>query len=299
MKTAIAAHTAKDRTFLAVLNALMAIFLLIMLYPLWIVAVSSISLPSEVSAGRVWLWPVGLSLEGYQAVLKYKLIGSGYVNSLFLMIAGTAFSMVVTILGAYPLSRQDMPGRNGIMLLFTFTMFFSGGLVPFFILMRDLKLINSLWALILPAAINVWNIILMKTYFQSNIPAEIHQAAQIDGASDIRFLLQVVIPLSKPIIAVLALFTAVSFWNSYFNALIFINDTGKFPLQLVLRDILIVNQSNPTQIGQNIEGLKNKQALIESLKYSVIVVSSLPLMIAYPFVQKFFVTGIVVGSLKG
>lgn len=292
-------YTAKDRVFLIFNNIVMAIFLITVLYPLWIVLVSSISDPSEVAAGRVFLWPVGFSLDGYRAVIDYKLIMTGYMNSLLLMITGTILTLVVTIMGAFPLAQRDLPGKKAVVFLFTFSMFFGGGLVPFFNLIRDLKMMNTLWALILPSCISVWNIILMKTYFQANIPDEIYHASQIDGCDDINFLLHVAIPLSTPIIAVLALFSAVGYWNSYFNALIFINDTDKFPLQLVLRDILIINQTNPVQIAQNLETLRRKQDLIQLLKYSVIVVSSLPLMIAYPFVQKFFVKGMIVGSLKG
>lgn len=292
-------HSGKDKAFLIVNNILMGIFLLIMLYPLWIVVVSSFSEPTQVAAGKVWLLPVGFSLKGYKAVFDYKWIMNGMFISMVLMVVGTVFCLVVTILGAYPLSRKSLAGRKGITFLFTFTMFFGGGMVPFFILIKDLHMMNTLWALILPASINVWNIILMKTYFQSNIPEEIFQAAQVDGCDDFRFLVQMAVPLAKPIIAVLALFTAVGLWNSYFNALIFINDTNKFPLQLVLRDILIVNQTDPTTIGQNLQGIKEQQALVESLKYSSIVVASAPLMIIYPFVQKFFVKGVIVGSLKG
>lgn len=292
-------YSKKDSLFLTINNVLMSIFLLTMIYPLWIVIVSSISNPNAVSAGKVFLWPVGFSLDGYKAVFEYKWIMNGLGVSLWLLVVGTILCIVVTILGAYPLSRKGLAGKKAILFLFTFTMFFSGGLIPFFVLIKNLRLMNSLWALVLPSSINVWNIILMKTYFQNNIPEEILQSAQIDGCSDFRFLVSIAIPLSKPIIAVLSLFTAVGFWNSYFNALLFINDTDKFPLQLVLRDILIMNQSDPTTVAQHLEGYKNKQALIESLKYSSIVVSSFPLMIVYPFVQRFFVKGVIVGSLKG
>lgn len=288
-----------DNGVLFINNAIMAIFLLIVLYPLWVVVVSSISEPAMVAAGKVWLWPVNLSLQGYKAVFDYELIMTGFYNSFVLLILGTVITMAVTILGAYPLSRRDLAGKKPIQFLFVFTMFFGGGLIPYFILIKDLKLLDSLWSLILPSTINVWNIILMRTYFQSNIPDEINNAAKIDGCDDFTFLLRIAVPLSTPIIAVLALFTAVGYWNSYFSALMFINDTSKFPLQLVLRDILITNQTDPTTIGQDVLSLKNKQALIEALKYSVIVVSSLPLMILYPFVQKFFVKGMIVGSLKG
>lgn len=288
-----------DNAILIVNNAVMAVFLLVVLYPLWVVVVSSISEPSMVAAGKVWLWPVNLSLQGYQAVFDYELIMTGFYNSLVLMVVGTVITMAVTVLGAYPLSRRDLAGKKPIQFLFVFTMFFGGGLIPYFILIKDLKLLDSLWSLILPSTINVWNIILMRTYFHSNIPDEINNAAKIDGCDDFTFLLCIAVPLSTPIIAVLALFTAVGYWNSYFSALMFIDDTAKFPLQLVLRDILITNQTDPTTIGQDVLSLKNKQALIEALKYSVIVVSSLPLMVLYPFVQKFFVKGMIVGSLKG
>lgn len=291
--------SAKDKRFTIINYILLALFLLIELYPLWIVLVSSFSHPDEVASGHVWLWPVKPSLLGYKAVFQYKLILSGFMNSTFLMVFGTFTSLVVTVLAAYPLARKDLPGKKVIMFLFTFTMFFGGGLIPFFMVVRDLNLMNSLWGLIIPGALNVWNIIVMKTYFQTNIPDELHDAAKMDGCSDFRFLVSIVLPLSKPILAVMALFFAVGFWNSYFNALLFIDVSEKFPLQLVLRDILVINQTDATQIGQNIEGLKNRHALIEALKYSVIVVSTAPLLILYPFVQKHFVKGLLVGSIKG
>ena len=289
----------KDRRFERINYFILCIFLFIEFYPLWIIVVSSLSSPSQVAAGNVWLWPVDLSLAGYKAVFEYKLIMSGFSNSFFLLIVGTLFCLFVSVIGAYPLSRKDLVGKKPIMLIFTFTMFFGGGLIPFFILIKDLNLMNSLWALIIPSSINVWNIIMMKTYFQTTIPGELLDAAKIDGCDDFIFLSRIVVPLSMPIIAVLGLFTAVGFWNSYFNALIFINDSSKFPLQLVLRDILVMNQTDPTQIGRNIVGIKNQQDLIQSLKYAVIVVSTVPLLVIYPFVQKFFVKGIIVGSLKG
>lgn len=289
----------QDRVFLAVNNILLGLFLLIVLYPIWIVVVSSISTPASVAAGKVFLWPVGFSLDGYRAILDYKLIVSGFGNSLVMMISGTVLCIVITLLGGYPLSRRDLAGKKVIMFLFTFTMYFGGGMIPFFMLIRDLGLMNSLWSLILPSSVSVWNMILMKTFFQTSVPEELLHAARIDGCDDVRYLISIGIPLAMPIIAVLGLFTAVGLWNSYFNAMLFINDTNKFPLQLVLRDILIINSTNTTAVGQDLESLKRKQDLVESLKYSVIVASSLPLMILYPFVQKFFVKGLVVGSLKG
>ncbi len=299
MKSSVIRETRSDRVFLTVNNIVLGVFLLLVLYPIWIVVISSFSAPEHVAAGRVWLLPKGLSLDGYKAIFDYKLIVTGFINSLVLIAVGTVLSLVVTLLGGYPLSRRDMAGKKVIMVVFTFTMYFGGGMIPFFLLIRDLGLMNSIWSLILPSAISVWNIILVKTYFQSSVPEDLLQAAKIDGCDDFRYLLSIGIPLATPIIAVLGLFTAVGLWNTYFNAMLFINDANKFPLQLVLRDILVVNATNPTQIGQDLESLKRKQDLIESLKYSVIVASSLPLMILYPFVQRFFVKGLIVGSLKG
>lgn len=292
-------QTKRDKAFLIVNEVILGIFLLIVLYPIWIVLVSSFSAPENVAAGKVFLWPVGFSLEGYKAVLDYKLIVSGFGNSVIMMITGTVLCVFVTLLGGYPLSRKDLAGKKVVVFLFTFTMYFGGGTIPFFMLIKDLGLMNSLWSLILPSSISVWNMILMKTYFQTSIPEELLQAARIDGCDDVRYLIRIGIPLATPIIAVLALFTAVGLWNSYFNAMLFINDADKFPLQLVLRDILVVNSANTVAVGQDLETLKRKQDLVESLKYAVIVASSLPLMILYPFVQKFFVKGLVVGSLKG
>jgi len=292
-------QTKKDKRFILINYILLSLFLFIVLYPVWIILISSFSSPAQVAAGKVWIIPVDFSLDGYQAVFNYKLIMSGFANSFFLLILGTALCLFVSIIGAYPLSRKELYGKKSIMFIFTFTMFFGGGLIPFFILIKDLGLINSLWSLILPSSINVWNIIMMKTYFQTTIPSELLDASKIDGCDDFTFLFKIAIPLSMPIIAVLGLFTAVSLWNSYFNALIFINDSNKFPLQLVLRDILVMNQADPTQIGQNVLGIKNQQDLIQSLKYAVIVVSTIPLLVIYPFVQKFFVKGLIVGSLKG
>lgn len=288
-----------DKIFLSINNIVLGIFLITVLYPIWIVLVSSFSDPTQVSAGKVWLWPVGFSLDGYRAILDYKTIVSGFGNSIVIMVLGTVLCIVVTLLGGYPLSRRELAGKKAILFLFTFTMYFSGGIIPSFLLIRDLGLMNSLGALIIPTAINVWNIILMKTYFQTSVPEELLQAAKIDGCDDFRYLVQIGIPLAVPIIAVLALFTAVGQWNSYFSAMLYINETEKFPLQLVLRDILVANSTNTTAIGQNIESLKRKQELVESLKYSVIVASSAPLLILYPFVQRFFIKGIMVGSLKG
>ncbi len=292
-------HSKKDRIFLVVNTSILTLFLLIVFYPMWLVLISSFSDPNAVTAGKVIIFPVGFSLEGYKAILSYKMIVRGFMNSLVLMVLGTVFCLIVTALGGYPLSRSDLPGKKYIMFIFTFTMYFSGGMIPYFLLIRDLHLMNTIWALVVPSALNVWNIILMKTYFQTSVPDEIFQAARVDGCSDIVYLVRIGLPLAKPIIAVLSLFTAVGMWNSYFNALLFLNDTELFPLQLVLRDILVVNATNTTEFNLDVESIKRQQEMVALLKYSVIVASSAPLMILYPFVQKYFVKGIMVGSLKG
>lgn len=292
-------HSKKDRIFLVVNTSILTLFFLIVFYPMWLVLISSFSDPNAVTAGKVIIFPVGFSLEGYKAILSYKMIVRGFMNSLVLMVLGTVFCLVVTALGGYPLSRSDLPGKKYIMFIFTFTMYFGGGMIPYFLLIRDLHLMNTIWALVVPSALNVWNIILMKTYFQTSVPDEIFQAARVDGCSDIVYLVRIGLPLAKPIIAVLSLFTAVGMWNSYFNALLFLNDTELFPLQLVLRDILVVNATNTTEFNLDVESIKRQQEMVALLKYSVIVASSAPLMILYPFVQKYFVKGIMVGSLKG
>jgi multiple sugar transport system permease protein/putative aldouronate transport system permease protein len=289
----------RDKRFTVMNYMAAALFFLIILYPIAVVLASSFSSPSAVAEGKVWLWPVNPSLRGYKAVLDYKRIPTGFLNSFLLLSGGTALCLLVTVLGAYPLSRKDLAGRKAIAFFFTFTMFFGGGMIPFYNLIRNLQLIDSLWSLILPSAISVWNIIMMRTYVPTAIPGELLEAAKMDGCDDFRFLFRVVLPLSLPIVAVLGLFTAVGFWNSYFNALLFINTPEKFPLQLVLRDILVSNSADPTQIAVGLNDLKEQQALIQSLKYSVIVVSSLPLMLLFPFVQRFFVKGMILGSLKG
>ncbi len=299
MKTRAIQHTRNDKVFLFINTLLLTIFLIIIFYPLWLVVISSISDPTAVTAGKVVILPIGFSLKGYAAIAKYPMIVRGFLNSFILMVLGTISCIIVTLLGGYPLSRNDLPGKKGIIVILTFTMYFSGGLIPSFLLMKSLGLINTLAALIVPGSISVWNMILVKTYFQTSVPDEIFQAARVDGCTDFGYLLRIGIPLAKPIIAVLSLFTAVGMWNSYFGALIYLNDTDLFPLQLVLRDILIVNATNTTEFAQDVETIKKQQELVALLKYSVIVAASAPLLIMYPFVQKYFVKGILVGSLKG
>ena len=287
----------QDRRFYFCVNVVLTLLVITIIYPIILVISSSFSAPSAVYAGRVFLWPVDLSVEGYKAVFKNRQIVSGALNSVFYTGVGTLVNLVMTTLAAYPLARRTLPGRSIIMKLFVFTMFFSGGMIPNYILLMNLHLLNTRFALILPGAISVYNMILMRTFFQ-NIPAELNEAASIDGCSDIRYLLQIVIPLSKPIIAVLALYYAVAHWNAYFNAMMYLTDQELAPLQLVLRDILVSNTINLSDIADE-ETMRARQGIAELMKFSLIVISSLPVMVIYPFIQKYFVQGVMLGSIKG
>lgn len=287
----------QDRRFYFCVNVVLTLLVITIIYPIILVISSSFSAPLAVYAGRVFLWPVDLSVEGYKAVFKNRQIVSGALNSVFYTGVGTLVNLVMTTLAAYPLARRTLPGRSIIMKLFVFTMFFSGGMIPNYILLMNLHLLNTRFALILPGAISVYNMILMRTFFQ-NIPAELNEAASIDGCSDIRYLLQIVIPLSKPIIAVLALYYAVAHWNAYFNAMMYLTDQELAPLQLVLRDILVSNTISLSDIADE-ETMRARQGIAELMKFSLIVISSLPVMVIYPFIQKYFVQGVMLGSIKG
>ncbi len=289
----------KDKALYTFNYLFLFLILVIVGYPLLIVVSNSLSSPEAVTGGKVWLLPVDFSLAGYQAVFQDKSIVSGFRNSFFYMIVGTAINMVVTTLCAYPLSIKTLPGRRWIMLLFSFTMFFSGGMIPTYLLIYNLGMINTVWSMILPGAISVWNMILMRTYFMNSVPGDIREAAIIDGCSDFRYLVKILIPLSVPIMAVLVLYYAVGHWNSYFNALLYLRDTDLYPLQMVLRNILIMNNASMDMLASDPEAMSLRIKMIDLIKYSVIVVASLPLVILYPFIQKYFVQGIMVGSLKG
>jgi multiple sugar transport system permease protein/putative aldouronate transport system permease protein len=290
--------TGADRAFTITNYVVLFLFLLAVAYPLIYVVSASLSDPRDVIAGRMWLWPVNFTLDGYRAVFENSRILTGFKNSAFYTIAGTFVSVTLTILAAYPLSRRDLTGRGPIMFLFLFTLLFGGGLIPTYLIVRETGLLNTRWALIIPGALSVYNMIITRTFFQATIPDELLEAAQLDGVSDFRFLFDVVLPLSMPIIAVNALFYAVGQWNQYFNALIYLTDQGLFPLQLILREILVQNQIDLSQMG-DIAQQEQRQHLADLLKYSLIVVASLPVLVIYPFVQRHFVRGVLIGSLKG
>jgi putative aldouronate transport system permease protein len=298
MSVSATRESRSDRVFNVVNYLILAAFLLVVLYPLVYIVSASFSNPTAVLSGRMWLWPVDMTLDGYRAIFEYQSIVRGYLNSIFYVVAGTTVNVTITLLAAYPLSRRDLWGRNYIMVLFVFTMLFSGGLIPTYLVVQETGLLNTRWALIIPTALAVWNVIITRTYFQVTIPHELLEAARVDGCDDFRFFLRIVLPLAKPIIAVNALFYAVGHWNQFFNALIYLTDESLFPLQLILREILVQNTVDPAQMNDAQEMLR-RQNLRELLKYSLIVVASLPPLLAYPFVQKYFVKGVMIGSLKG
>lgn len=291
--------SAGDRTFNILNYLFLALFFAAVLYPIVYVLSASFSSPVAVMEGKVRLLPVGPSLEGYRAVFSYRPIWTGYLNSAVYTAAGTFVNVVLTILIAYPLSRKDCYGRNAIMLFIAFTMIFHGGLIPTYLVVSKLHMINTIWAVILPNAISVFNVIVTRTYFQSTIPDELLDAARMDGCSDFKFVWHVVLPLSKAIVAVITLLYAVHHWNSFFEALIYLRDKSKYPLQMFLRDILVINSVDTSMLGGDVDEKMKQEGLRELLKYAVIVLSSLPVLVLYPFVQKYFVKGVMIGSIKG
>ena len=285
-----------DVGFNIVNYTILTVILLIVAYPLIYIVSASFSSTAAVMANRVWLWPVEPSLKGYEAVFNNKDILTGFGNSIFYTLAGTFVNLVVTLAAAYPLSRRDLRPRNFIMLVFSFTMFFAGGMIPSYLLVSNLGLLNTRWSVILPGALNVYNMIIARQFFASNIPTELLEASQLDGCSDFQFIFRVVVPLSGAIVAVLGLFFAVGHWNAYFSALLYIGDRKKYPLQVFLREILIQNTIDASMTGSvSLEDEVVKQGL----EYSLIIVASVPVLIIYPFVQKYFVKGVMIGSIKG
>jgi len=288
----------EDKVFDIINFFLVAIILLLVVYPLYFIVIASFSDPNMIYEGKVWLLPKELTLEGYERIFRDSKIWLGYKNSIIYTLVGTFVNVSFTLMAAYALSRKDLYGRNVIMFLFLMTMFFSGGLIPTYLVVKNLGLLNTMWALILPKAVAVWNVIVAKTFFESSIPGELLEAAKIDGCSDAKFFWKIVLPLSKPIVAVMVLFYAVGHWNSYFDALIYLNNENLYPLQLILRNILIQNQASTMMIS-DLDSLAAKQRVSELIKYGVIIVASIPLLIVYPFVQKYFVKGVMIGGIKG
>ncbi len=287
-----------DTLFDAFATLILVIAVLAVAYPLIYVVSASLSSTDAVTAGKVWFLPVQPTVVAYQAVFKYDSIMTGYLNSFIYMAMGTVINLVLTTLCAFCLSRKDFYGRGVIGGMVLFTMLFNAGLVPNYLLIKSLKLYDTRWAVILPGAMSAWHVILMRTYFSTSIPEELYEAAGIDGCSVWRQLVNILLPLSGPIMAVIGLYCAVGIWNSYFDAFLYLSDKKLFPLQVVLRNILILNQMDMT-VTADLRDMATRRGMSNLLKYAVIVVSSLPLLMIYPFVQKYFVKGIMIGSVKG
>lgn len=289
----------EERAFNTFNAAFLTFWLLIILYPLVFIVSSSFSSTSAVLSGKVWLFPVEPSLAGYKAVFGYRKIWSGYSNTIFYTVVGTAVNVAMTILAAYPLSRRDFRGRGFFTFFFTFTMLFNGGLIPTYLTVMRVGLLDTRWALIIPNALTIWNVIVARTYFQHTIPEELLEASRIDGCGDIRFLVSVVLPLSGPILAVITLFYAVDHWNSFFSALIYLKDQARYPLQMILREILIQNTVTSATMSMDVSEQAKIEGLADLMRYSLIIVASVPVLLIYPFVQRYFVQGVMIGALKG
>ena len=289
----------QDKVVYFVNYILLALLSIAVLYPLIYVVSCSFSSGEALMSGRVKFLPVEPTLLSYKTVFKYDAIWTGYLNSIVYTFVGTIISIVLTLFAAYPLSRSDFRGGSILMKLFLFTMMFNGGLVPTYLLVRNLGMVDTIWAVVLPTAVNAYNIIVARTFFRQTISRDLQEAAELDGCSDFKFFTKIAIPLSMPIIAVLCLWVAVALWNGYFNPLIYINSQEKYPLQLVLRRILLMSQVDFGNSAVDPKVVMENQFLSQMLRYGTIIISSLPLMIIYPFVQKYFVKGVMIGSVKG
>ena len=306
----------EDVVFDAACFIILTLVLFVVAYPLYWVIISSISAPSAVSSGKVLLHPIGFTLKGYAEVFKNDQVMRGFLNSLIITFCGVMVNLIVTLPTSYALSRSNFSGKKPITIFYLITMFFGGGLIPTYLVIQRLQMLNTIWALILPGCLSVYNMIVARTFFKSNISEEelteyswkdflseeLYEAAEIDGCTQARFFFQIALPLSKAIIAILVLYYGVGHWNSYFSALVYISDKAKYPLQLVLRNILITNQTALSQTATTAAAraaLQEKQQLIDVMKYSLIIISSIPVLVMYPLVQKHFVKGVMIGSMKG
>lgn len=287
-----------DRVFTIVNYSLLMLVLIIELYPLVYVVAASFSDPQAVVSGKVFLFPVNPTLKGYAAVFKNKKILTGFSNSIFYLIVGTVLNLVMTMLCAYPLSRKEFRARGFLSMFFVFTMYFSGGMVPACILVNKLGMINTRWSMIIPMAMSTYNMIICRTYIVNSIPDELYEASQMDGCTPFRYMLSVVVPLSKPILAVLTLYYGVVRWNDYFNAMLYLYKDNLQPLTIVMKEILIMSQVDMTQVT-DASAVSKLQGMSELLKYSTIVVASLPVMLLYPLIQKHLVKGVMIGAVKG
>ena len=284
--------------FDAVVHLVLILISVSILYPLLHTIAVSFSDTYNVMANKVLVLPRGFNLESYLYLLRNQKVPRAFLNTVYYTALGVSINLVMTLVMAYPLSKSQLVGRNVILKLIMFTMFFSGGIIPTYLMMNSLGMINTVWAMILPGAVSVYNTIIMRTFFVNSIPPELQEAAQVDGCSNTRLLLQIVLPLSKQILAVMVLFYGVAHWNAFFNALIYLTESKRYPLQLVLRSILIQNTASQDMLG-DLDTMGSRVMMAETIKYALIIVSTLPMMILYPFLQRFFEKGVMVGAVKG
>ena len=287
-----------DKVFLTIVYVSVILLTLAVLYPLWFVIIASVSSPELVASGKVLLFPKGVTWEGYRYILSDRRIWTGYYNTIRYTLFGTLIALFLTIPAVYALSRPDMAGRGVVMKLLIITKYFSGGLIPTYLIVKGLHLTDTPYVLMILGSFSVFNLILCRTFFVNTLPLELQEAAEIDGCNMFQYFMRVVIPLSKAIIAIMVLYYAVGHWNSFFNALIYVNNNKLYPLQLILRDILITGQSVDPSVTDP-ESIELMKEIARTIKYGVIIVSSLPVLVLYPFVQKYFVKGVMIGSVKG
>lgn len=286
-----------DRTFEVIVYAVLIVIALITLFPLVHILACSFSDPLEIYAGKIVLLPVGWTIKNYQKILETNLIVKGYLNTILYAGLGTLIGLALQMSAGYVLTRKDLPFRGVINAVFLFTMFFNGGMIPTYLVVKSLGMLNTIWSMIIPGCVSVYNVIIIRTYINSSVPWDMTEAAVIDGANDLQIFFRIILPLSKPIIAVMVLYGIVGYWNSYFNALIYVTNEDLHPLQMILRKILI--SSNVGSVGNVSMGSQEQALLSESIKYATIVVATLPILIIFPFFQKYFEKGIMIGSLKG
>ncbi len=288
-----------DPLFGLITYGLIAVAIVLIVYPLYFIVIASISDPNLVQQGKVTLFPRGITFDGYLTIFGTSTIVRGFANSVLYTVVGTALSVTMILTGAYALSRKDMPGRNLFMILFVITMFFDGGMIARYLVVKELGMLNTMWAVVLPGAVGVWNLIIARTFLQQNLSPELREAAQLDGASDFRFFFGIAIPLSKPLIVLMVMIHLVANWNAFFDAMIYLNDESKYPLQLILRNVLIQSQASASGMDMaSMDSTAAAQKMGELLKYSMIVVSTIPLLIAFPFLQRHFIKGATLGALK-
>lgn len=293
--------TAGDRAFDAIGNGIALLVIILTLFPLYFVLIASLSTPNDVMLGRVLLRPVNINLRAYDMVFRNPTIWLAYKNTIVYTLVGTMISLSSTLTAAFVFSRKRLYGTSICMLLILFTMYFSGGLIPNYFNIRNLGMLDTIWALVIPGAISGYNLIIARTFMQSSIPDALEEAARIDGCGPMRFYMRIIIPLSLPIVGVLCLYSVVGHWNSYYNALIYMTERKRYPLQLILREILVQGTVNDSMQADadKIEAAAEFMNIAESLKYALVIVSSVPMLILYPFLQKFFVKGVMIGSVKG